>query len=61
MTMMNFNNLKYLISLVKFDFLTTRQRRFIYTLIVVLIIAGLSFVIIEYKETKIGLKNELKI
>jgi len=60
MTMMNFNNLKYLISLFKFDFLTTRQRRFIYLLIVLLIIAGLSFVIIEYKETKIGLKNELK-
>ncbi|HPK45838.1 MAG TPA: hypothetical protein PLV62_12725 [Spirochaetota bacterium] len=29
-------------------------------MIVLLIIAGLSFVIIEYKETKIGLKNELK-
>jgi len=57
---MNFISLKQLVFLFKFDFLTTKQRRFIYLLIVLLIIAGLSFVIIEYKETKIGLKNELK-
>ena len=55
--MMNFKSLKQLVLLFKFDFLATKQRRFIYLLIVVLIIAGVLFVTIEYKETKDGLKN----